>query len=116
MNKGTATETFNVAVYYNNTLLETKTVSELAAGGDRTMSFNWDTEGMEKGVYIIKAVAESLPGETQNADNSRTSWVAIETEEKETPVNIYLYTTIGLAIAIVAMAVYLVKILKSKPK
>jgi PKD repeat protein len=117
VNKGTATETFNVAVYYNNTLIETKTVSELAAGGNRTISFDWDTQGVEKGIYVIKAVAESLPGETQNADNSRTSWVVIETEEeKETAVNIYLYTTIGLAIAIVAMAAYLLKMRKPKPK
>jgi PKD repeat protein len=116
VNKGTATETFNVTVYYNNTLLETKTVSELAAGGDKTMSFDWDTQGVAEGVYMIKAVAESLPGETRNADNSRTSWVAIETEEKETPVNIYLYTTIGLAIAIAAMAVYFLKMRKPKQK
>lgn len=111
-NKGTATETFNVAVYYNDTLLETKTLTNLTEGSTETLGFNWDTQGIEESVYIIKAVAEPLLGETYVTDNTQTKGVVIE----ELPVNIFLYTTIGLAIVTAIIAVYLVRILRSKPK
>jgi len=113
-NKGTATESFNVTVYYNSTLLMRLLAAPLAAGTNDTIGFTWNTQGVEEGIYIIKAIAEPLPGETYIADNSRSSGVVIQ-EVRETPVNVY-YTTIGLAIATAAMAVYLVKTLKSKPK
>lgn len=115
-NKGTATETFNVTIYHNDTLLETKTLTNLTAGVSETLSFNWDTQGIEEGVYIVKAVAEPLLGETLVTDNSRTSGVVIQELPTETPVNIFLYTTVGLAIGIAVMAAYLLRMIKSKPK
>ena len=114
-NKGTATETFNVIVYYNLTLLETKAVNDLGAGSNRTISYSWDTEGIAEGVYIIRAVAETLPGETYNSDNSRTTGFVIQ-GPAEAVQGIFMYTTIGLAIAVAAMAVYIVKLMKSKPE
>ena len=114
-NKGTATETFNVIVYYNITLLETKTVNDLAAGTNKTISYNWDTQGIAEGVYIIRAVAEPLSGETYHSDNSRTTGVVIQGPAGAVQ-GIFLYTTIGLAIAVAAMAIYLVRVMKSKPK
>jgi PKD repeat protein len=112
-NRGTATETFDVTVYYNDTLLETKAVTNLAADTNKAISFSWDTQGTNEGVYVIKAAAEPLPGEASMKDNSLTSGVFVT---QVTPVSIYLYTTVGLAIAIAVMAAYLVKTLKSKPK
>jgi hypothetical protein len=112
-NKGTATETFNVGVYYNETLLETKTVDSLVAEASETLSFNWDTQDLEEGVYMVKAEAEPLLGETYLEDNARISVVVVEVGGA--PLDTFLYTTIGLAIVVAALAIYLVKIMRSKP-
>ncbi|MCK4424909.1 PKD domain-containing protein, partial [Candidatus Bathyarchaeota archaeon] len=112
-NRGTATETFNVTVYYNNTMLETKTVNNLTAGTNEIIGFNWETQGIGEGVYMVKAVAEPLSGETYDVDNSRTYGIIIQAQAQ---LNVFLYTTIGMAIAIAVMAVYLVKMIKFKPK
>lgn len=115
-NKGTAPETFNVTVYYNDTLLEARTLNDLAAGTNEKISFSWDTQGIGEGVYMVKVVAERLPGETYIADNLRTSGVIIQ-KLPETPLNIFLYTTVGLAIVTAAMVLpYLLRMFKSKPK
>jgi PKD repeat protein len=115
VNKGTAAETFDVTVYYNDTLLETGTLTDLAAGFNETLSFSWDTQEIQEGVYIVKAVAEPLLGETSTKDNSRTVGVVIE-ELPEAPPPIFLYTTIGMAVVIAIMAVYLVRMIKFKSK
>lgn len=116
-NKGTATETLNVAVYYNDTLLETKTSTNLAADSSEILSFSWDTQELEEGVYMVQAVAESLPGETYTADNSMTGGVVLgEFAEAAAPSDIFLYTTIGLAVVIAVMAFFLVRMMRSKPK
>jgi PKD repeat protein len=116
-NKGTATETFNVAVYYNDTLLETQTSTNLAAGSSETLTFSWDTQELEEGVYMVQAMAESLPGETYTADNSMTGGVVLgEFAEAAAPLDIFLYTTIGLAVVIAVMAFFLLRMMRSKPK
>jgi len=112
-NKGTATESFNVSVYYNNTRLTRALAAPLAPGTNETISLPWNTQAIEEGSYIVKAVAEPLPAETYVADNSRTSGVFIQ-ESSGASLDIFLYATIGLAIGIVALAGYLVKILKFK--
>ena len=113
-NKGTATETFDVAVYYNDTLLETEPVNNLADGTSETVSFSWDTQGVSEGVYVIRASVDRLPGETAIDDNSLTTVAVIQGEAA--PFNIFLYTTIGMAIVVAVLAFFLVKPLIFKPK
>jgi hypothetical protein len=114
-NIGTATATFDITLYYNNTALETKTVNDLAAGASETVSFIWDTQDAAEGVYKIDVATEPLPGETSTDDNSRTSNIVI-LQEQETPLDIYFYTTIGLGIVIAAMAVFMIMKLRSTAK
>jgi len=57
-NEGYETETFNVTAYYNNTAIETKTVTSLPAGDNTTLTFTWDTINVEAGNYTIKVKAE----------------------------------------------------------
>jgi PKD repeat protein len=74
-NEGNFTETFNVIAYYNLTAIDTQNVPELAAGVSKALSFNWNTTGVVKGDYIIKAVASTIPNETDIADNEFTDGV-----------------------------------------
>ena len=69
-NEGTATETFNIIVYYNGNIIGTKNVIGLAPGGSKTLTFSWDTSGVPVGEYVIKAVASMVPGETDIDDNT----------------------------------------------
>jgi hypothetical protein len=70
-NKCNHTETFNVTVNANTTLITTWNMS-LAGGNSSTIDIMWNTTGIAKGNYIIKVVAEILPGETYSLDNNFT--------------------------------------------
>jgi KaiC/GvpD/RAD55 family RecA-like ATPase len=72
-NKGTTYETFNVTVYYNNTILKTQPVVDLAPSAEITLTFDWNTNGLTEGViYTIRAETSQIPGEIEPADNSLT--------------------------------------------
>jgi hypothetical protein len=76
-NQGSFTETFNVTVYANDTAIQTKTLT-LTSGNSTTLTFTWDTSGFAKGNYTISAVADTVPGETDTADNNRTDgWILV---------------------------------------
>jgi hypothetical protein len=68
-NQGWNTETFNVSVYANKTLIETKEAT-LTSGNSSTLTFTWNTTGYAYGNYIIKAYAWPIPGETDIGDNT----------------------------------------------
>ena len=69
-NKGNYTETFNVAAYYNETVIATQTVVNLEAGIRSTLTFLWDTTNvLVNNTYTIKAVAESVPGDINLENN-----------------------------------------------
>jgi len=69
-NQGSATETFNVTAYYDNNSIGKKTVSSLAAGARTSITFSWSSTGIAEGKYVIKAVADVVPGEVDIADNT----------------------------------------------
>lgn len=58
-NLGNFTETFDVTVYYDSNIIDTKTVSNLAPGAETTVSFDWDTTGVSPETYFIKAFVDS---------------------------------------------------------
>jgi len=69
-NKGTITETFNVHAFYNETLIDTKLVTNLPPNAERFLSFYWDTTGITPDAgYSIKAEAGTVPGEINTLDN-----------------------------------------------
>jgi parallel beta-helix repeat protein len=68
-NQGGYTETFNVTLYANTTFIATQTVT-LTSGNSTTISLVWNTTGFAKGNYTISAVADTVPGETDTADNT----------------------------------------------
>jgi hypothetical protein len=76
-NQGKTTETFNVTLYANDTLIALQTVTASAANFT-TISFIWNTAGFAKGNYTIKAVADTVLGETDITDNNSTdSWITV---------------------------------------
>jgi hypothetical protein len=76
-NHGVNTETFNVTVYVNTTIIQTKTLT-LASGNYTTVNFTWNTSGFAYGNYTINAYAWPVPGEIDTADNNFTDgWVIV---------------------------------------
>jgi hypothetical protein len=71
-NHGDFAETFNVTVYADTSLIETRQVS-LPSGHSATVIFKWNTTGFAKGTYTISAIAESVQGETHTEDNGLIS-------------------------------------------
>jgi len=69
-NNGTSVETFTVTVYYDNTVIGTKTVTNLLPNEETTLIFIWDTTSLPKGPYTVSANASIVPGETRTADNT----------------------------------------------
>jgi hypothetical protein len=68
-NQGTVNETSNVRVYANNTQIGVQSVT-LNQAEVKTLTFNWDTTGYAKGNYWINATIDTVPLETDTADNS----------------------------------------------
>lgn len=74
-NQGDYPETFNVSIYANTTLIETRTVTNLAANATSELTFNWNTIGVKEGNYTLRAVAETVPHELDTADNTFTNGI-----------------------------------------
>jgi len=73
-NLGTATETFDVSTYYDlYSLIETKTGITLAGETSTTLTFIWDTTNVAPAIHSLRAVASTVPGETNTENNKLTS-------------------------------------------
>jgi hypothetical protein len=68
-NMGNLSETFDVKVYYDDNLIETRSVTDLNPGVERLLFFIWNTSGVKEGVYIIKGVATEVPDEFNTTNN-----------------------------------------------
>lgn len=96
-NKGNVTESFDVTLYYDSTVIETQTVSGLMPDRSETVTFEWRTRNTIAGDYVLTAVASAVNGEAATTDNS-FSFAAVKVTEPSTfPIEI-----LGLAVAIVA--------------
>lgn len=69
-NQGTVVETFDVTVYYGVLAIGTKSVTNLAGGADTIVAFSWNTTAVSPAAYTISAVASTVAGETDTADNT----------------------------------------------
>lgn len=68
-NAGNYTETFSVTVYYDTTTIETKIVSSLPPRSMLSLTFAWNTTGVENRIYAVKAEASEVPGEKDKGNN-----------------------------------------------
>jgi KaiC/GvpD/RAD55 family RecA-like ATPase len=72
-NEGTAGESFNVTVFWNETSIETLLVSNLAPNAERTLTFQWNTDSLQQSAnFLIRAEADILAGENDVLDNIYT--------------------------------------------
>ena len=60
-------------------IIETKTVTNLPPGEEKTLTFAWNTTGFTLGNYAISAYATPVPYETDTADNTFTDGSVIVT-------------------------------------
>ena len=71
-NFGVMTENAKVTAYYNSTPIGTQTTT-LATSAQQTFTFNWNTLGVEGGLYTISATVEPIPYvESNYTDNTLT--------------------------------------------
>jgi outer membrane protein assembly factor BamB len=75
-NHGDSTQIFNITAYANGTAIETRETT-VTNGTSVTEAFTWNTSGFAAGNYTISAFAWPVPGETNVADNNRTSPTAV---------------------------------------
>jgi hypothetical protein len=64
-NKGNETESFGVTAYYDSTPIDRKLISGLAPQTETDIVFEWNTSGIPPGTYVIKGVADTVPGEIE---------------------------------------------------
>jgi hypothetical protein len=72
LNKGNFTETFNVTLYANSTVVDTQTVTGLASGTQTVLYYKWNVTGWAHGNYTISAYAGPVSGDINPADNTYT--------------------------------------------
>ncbi|NWG10750.1 PKD domain-containing protein [Candidatus Bathyarchaeota archaeon] len=70
-NEGTVTESFNVTVFRNETLIGTQLVLNLASNAELILNFQWNTSDItQTNIFLIKATADTVPGESDVLDNT----------------------------------------------
>lgn len=117
-NQGDYEETFSVSLYYNNTLIENKTGITLSVGASTSLTFTWDTAGIDDGTYTLRAEASVHPDEVDTADNTFVfGEVAIGTREKEAPPPDFTLYIIGAVVIVIVLVilVYALRFRKQKP-
>lgn len=77
-NQGDYTETSNVTVYGNANYIASQNVT-LASGASETITFLWNTTGLDKSNYPISAYATPVSWETDTLDNNCTDGTALVT-------------------------------------
>lgn len=72
MNKWYETETFNITIYTDSTLIQTLTVTNLTSYSKASLTLYWITLNLTPCNYTLYAQADILPGETKTNDNTYT--------------------------------------------
>jgi hypothetical protein len=115
-NQGTATETFNVTLFYGETAIGTATVTNLAPGDQKLLEFAWNTTGLTEASYAIRAEADMVSGETDTNDNAFTGAVVkVNTQTSSQPFNWNMALLYALPI-ILGLLFLIILILKRKKK
>jgi hypothetical protein len=77
-NLGSYSETFNVTVYANTTVIASQNIT-LSSGTSSNVTFTWDTTGFAYGNYTISAYAWPVENETNLANNNFTGGTVLVT-------------------------------------
>ena len=114
INYGNESETFDLSIYHNSSLIETRQVVELAPLARETLVFAWNTSSVSPGFYRISADAP-LPGDPTPWDNSLVDGI-VEVKSRVQPPPLFptlnmLVFSIMVAMAVVAGLIFMFLIL-----
>jgi hypothetical protein len=113
INDGNFSETFDLSVYYNSSLIQTRQVS-LAPSTQATFAFTWNTSSVSPGFYQMSADAP-LPADPTPWDNSLVDGI-VQVKSRIAPppflptLNILVFSII-VALALIAGLIMLIIIL-----
>ena len=68
-NFGNISESFDVKVYYDSSLIGTLPITDLAPNAEITMNLSWDTTGVPEGNYTLIGEATTVPFEHNTTNN-----------------------------------------------
>jgi peptide/nickel transport system substrate-binding protein len=77
-NWGNFTENFNVTVYANTTIIETREVA-LTSGNSLSLTSSWNLSGIDYGKYTISSYSWPVSGEIDTVDNNYTYGLVLVT-------------------------------------
>jgi len=103
-NNSSVAETFNVTTYCDTARIDTQTITDLAAGANKTLTFAWDTTGVDAGGYTIRAAA-TLSGDTNTANNALNANETVTVKGVSPPTMPWMWLGIGVAMAVVAVVI-----------
>jgi len=110
-NNGLENETFTVRVDFapNQAVEPAKPVGRLVVNTTQTLTFRWDTSDVEPKDYTLKAlIVESIPGEDNKGDNTRTIGT-VTVLGSGFDFNLILIGGAIAAVVVVALAVFFIK-------
>jgi len=123
-NQGNVEEKFDVDVYYDyhpdfpahHHHIGNETVSDLAAGANKSLTFTWDTTGLKEKNRTITGVVSELADETDTEDNTLQSPQTVYiTERQEQPLPLDLIIGVPVAVVIVIAVAYYALKRRKKP-
>jgi len=68
-NEGDFTESFNVQIFLNQTLMEVISVKNLAPGDERILNITINTSGLSEGNYLVYVIIPAIPHELSSNNN-----------------------------------------------
>jgi hypothetical protein len=68
-NQGNLSESFDIKLYYNETLITTCHITNLPPANTQLITVDWNTTGVKEGIYVIKAEASQVPYEYNITNN-----------------------------------------------
>ena len=77
LNNGTVTETFNVEVAVDSTLIETQAVTSLRAGSDKTLTFIWNSSTASVGKHTITATTTGVPADADPTNDVKSATITV---------------------------------------
>ncbi len=77
LNNGTVTETFNVEVSVDSTLIETQAVTSLGAGSSKTLTFLWNSSAASIGKHTIEATSTGVPTDADPTNDAKSTTVTV---------------------------------------
>ena len=116
-NRGTASETFNVILYGNDTTIGEQTIVALASNTEKKLTFQWDTSGFAKdNVYSIKAITSEIKNDSDPENNISPSKYVQLAENLAIPIGLgvlggtnWIYLAIGLAVVLQQLVYWLLR-------